>query len=754
MTFKPPGGSGGAPWGSGRAYYYHHDAAAPETSDNFPYYNHPLSYAALALIGLYTLLHYLNIFPTLSLPELVWNALVYATPASLVLALEARKSPSSRRVYAETRTFAAKSEAMRTVLGLSGDGLLAYGAQRTRRLSGLGGILKSAGSGPGSSLPGLGNWDNSCYQNSILQGLAALPSLHGFLAHTAKTLRGAETRATSAALQQLIEDLNSPKNLGRKIWAPAVLKSMSSWQQQDAQEYFSKVVDTLEKELAKGIAESAKQVGLDMGSTASAATGPENKPFRNPLEGMLAQRVGCLRCGYAEGLSLIPFNCLTLPLGHQNSYNLEACLDGYTGLEPISGVECPHCTLLRQKEVLEKLVVASASATTQETIDHAIQERLTAVNTALGDGDFSDATLSQKCSIPSKQRVHTTKTRQAVIARAPKALAIHVNRSLFDESTGALSKNYASVHFPRFLDLSRWSLGVKTGDAESWSTNPAQSMLDGGGEMAQIESHAASSQIYALQAVVTHHGRHENGHYIAYRKNQVSQDDASHQSWWRLSDENVSMSSEDTVLAQGGVFMLFYEMASDAEITSYLRRDAASVGIAEDDHRHRYQDQPPVATPHLPAAAASQEPHAVVPARTTSLPSPHTLSPATKAHSTTSASRSASPLPVPLTPSQPKAITDSTSFTPTQAVCDPPVSTSSSPSVSGTTASLLSSPSIPTRKTSKPKKKKKKSKDQTEGDASVNNSPIPRMRTSGGVVEAGGTATFETRSRGMPVSAK
>ncbi|KAK7539257.1 hypothetical protein IWX46DRAFT_207900 [Phyllosticta citricarpa] len=75
---------------------------------------------------------------------------------------------------------------------------------------------------------------------------------------------------------------------------------------------------------------------------------------------------------------------------------------------------------------------------------------------------------------------------------------------------------------------------------------------------------------YQLRAVVSHYGRHENGHYVCYRKHpfnttdfgtQKSADgaDQPEEVWWRLSDEDVSRVSKEDVLAQDGVFMLFYE---------------------------------------------------------------------------------------------------------------------------------------------------------------------------------------------------
>lgn len=64
--------------------------------------------------------------------------------------------------------------------------------------------------------------------------------------------------------------------------------------------------------------------------------------------------------------------------------------------------------------------------------------------------------------------------------------------------------------------------------------------------------------IYKLKAVIVHHGSHNFGHYICYRR-------CRHGFWWKASDQTVVRVDENTVLgAQGGVFMLFYEMAQEA----------------------------------------------------------------------------------------------------------------------------------------------------------------------------------------------
>ena len=58
---------------------------------------------------------------------------------------------------------------------------------------------------------------------------------------------------------------------------------------------------------------------------------------------------------------MIPFNCLTVPLGSDNTYDLEQCLDEYTKLEDITDVDCPKCTLLRAEGQLKQMLPANAT---------------------------------------------------------------------------------------------------------------------------------------------------------------------------------------------------------------------------------------------------------------------------------------------------------------------------------------------------------------------------------------------------------
>jgi ubiquitin carboxyl-terminal hydrolase 1 len=513
-------------------------------------------------------------YDLLPLPELLWNILVYLTPTRLLDAIENYQSPlriSNPALEHIPRTHAAKSEAMRRILGLDvPGGIIGSVAQASRRrFSTLPGINLVQGGADGRPA-GLGNWDNSCYQNSVLQGLASLDSLSGYLTNPGIEKEDAEEPVEpdmkmAGALRGLIAILNNPENNGKRIWTPAILKNMSSWQQQDAQEYFSKVLDEIDKEV--GIAAKMRKTfkgfeSEESDSSSSASSESSLSAYRNPLEGLMAQRVGCTRCGYSEGLSMIPFNCLTVPLGRAYEHDISECLDEATKLEQIDGVECGKCTLLKLQRLLQLLIDRAEAGSDFEKSPayRKSKERLEKVTEALEDDDYEDKTL-KKCDVAAKSRVSSTKSRQAVIARPPKSLVVHFNRSLFDEMTGELRKNYSEVRFPKFLDLGPWCLG-STGSAadgaiEEWRLNPDKPMV--------ASSSRPSKQLgplYELRAVVTHYGRHENGHYICYRKHlpvDDSEETEKREQWWRLSDDDVMKVSEENVLGQGGVFMLFYD---------------------------------------------------------------------------------------------------------------------------------------------------------------------------------------------------
>lgn len=417
----------------------------------------------------------------------------------------------------------------------------------TRRLSGLyGGGFGSKSAGARREPPGLGNMNNSCYQNSILQSLSSLKDLPSYLsAIPPDPDDGRSSVRTADTLRDFLVELNDPANNGRTLWTPWVLKSMNSWQQQDAQEYYSKILEAVDKDITKAAKQLRQTPSCDADVPNDDAAVPNDdaavsqhsedsgyqsmlppKPnidallSRNPLEGLIAQRVACVSCGACDGLSTIPFNCLTLNLGvGHTQHDLAERLDNYTKVEDINGVECPKCSLISAQTTIKQILAANPDGYP------GMRERLAIVDQALEEDSFDDKTL-KRCKISMKP-VTTTKTKQAVIARPPRSLAVHISRSVFDEQTGYLYKNFAPVQFPMRLDLGPWCLGSagshdklavdgkRSGvrHEEQWLVHPRESMVAGSTRPSKIKG-----PIYELRAVVTHYGAHESGHYICYKR--------------------------------------------------------------------------------------------------------------------------------------------------------------------------------------------------------------------------------------------
>ncbi|KAK0754827.1 hypothetical protein B0T18DRAFT_400111 [Schizothecium vesticola] len=410
-----------------------------------------------------------------------------------------------------------------------------------RRLSGLsGGALGAKSAGDRPEPPGLGNMNNSCYQNSILQGLSSLKALPSYLSAIPPGVDdGRPSVRTVDALRDFLDELNDPANNGRTLWTPWILKSMNSWQQQDAQEYYSKILDAVDKDISKAAKQLRRAPSCDTdvrNDDAAVSQHSEDSGYqsmlnskpcldallsRNPLEGLIAQRVACVSCGACEGLSTIPFNCLTLNLGlGSTQHDLGERLDNYTKVEEINGVECPKCSLLKAQSTIKQILAIKPDSYPE------LRERLAIIEEALEDDAFDEGTLI-KCKISPQKRVTSTKTKQAVIARPPRSLAVHMNRSVFDERTGHMYKNFAPVQFPKKLDLGPWCLGsagshdklaadgedLSVHNEEQWLVHPRASMVAGSLRPSKIRG-----PIYELRAVVTHYGAHESGHYICYKR--------------------------------------------------------------------------------------------------------------------------------------------------------------------------------------------------------------------------------------------
>lgn len=505
-----------------------HDFPSPPTTpQSYPTLTKAISTFALLVLGYYVV-SLLDAWPS-TLQRSTFEVVAYLLPSRILYALQytmvrlGRMKPEdakfNRRDYGD---IFAKQKALKTILGHQP---MPFILHRVRSLSSQSDVpLESV---IGTSPPGLGNWDNSCYQNSVLQGLASLPA---FLNSLESSLNFCDqfrvTTETHRALAEFLQQLTTLSSSRTVLWTPKILKSMDSWQQQDAQEYFSRVLEAVEKEAVRSVqaCQILSRAGLEClrnlfaGDKMPKVTpnDPQEHPWgqipktaasleshnrlrdtRSPLDGLTAQSLRCTTCDFTEGLSLTQFNCLTLNLGLRGSARLEDLIDELTEPEEVQEVECDRCT----KNERDRINLERDST---EAINGPRQKQ---------EGEKIKPVLR-------------TKLKQITLARLPKDLVLHINRSIFDDF-GNQRKNSSAISFPVFLNVSnRWCVPLDSGERQN-----------------QV--------VYELKCVVTHYGRHDNGHYIALGKRGKE--------WYSFNDERVTQISEEEVLSYGNGFMFFYE---------------------------------------------------------------------------------------------------------------------------------------------------------------------------------------------------
>lgn len=357
----------------------------------------------------------------------------------------------------------------------------------------------------GPAVPGLRNWANWCFCNSVLQSLSSLPTFRQWLDQNIEEEKSLTEKSTdsfqeessplSRTMRGMIRVLNTvgpAKVLSSTPLVQAleiVQKNRISRAQQDAQEFLHMLLESIAAEQNNLPA----SVSIQQMSQSAERQGHAYK--RLPFEGALRTTSTCTSCHHELKAQVMPFLELTLLPPNKTQLSVSDCIESTLSHEMIEDYNCIHC----------QLSAMESSGKVDTTQDR---------NKLAADPDYE---------LPkSFPKSHVTLERRVEVTLYPQILILHINRSLF--GTSYATRNGIHLTFEKELKL-----------------GPS----DGGVE-------------YELKSLVTHQGSHERGHYISYRRLDGT--------WYVISDENVRTTTLDQVLTLGGyTFLMFYEKIDPAK---------------------------------------------------------------------------------------------------------------------------------------------------------------------------------------------
>ncbi|XP_061624329.1 ubiquitin carboxyl-terminal hydrolase 30 isoform X2 [Phyllopteryx taeniolatus] len=438
-------------------------------------------------------------------------------------------------------------------------------------------------------VPGLLNLGNTCFLNSLLQGLAACPSFIRWLERfsSSPAIQSCKENKLSTTLLQLLKALSSIEPGDEDVLDAGCLLDVlrlyrwhiSSFEEQDAHELFHVLTSSLEEERDRQpkVAHFFDMQSLESlpnqdertrtcKSRAPLHPIPSPWKFQHPFHGRLTSNMLCKRCEQQSPVRYDSFESLSLsiPLPQWGRpVSLDQCLQHFISSETIKEVECENCTKL---------------------------QRGTRVNGQLVE--------SQR----------TTFVKQLKLGKLPQCLCIHLQRLTWS-SEGTSIKRQEHVQFTEFLSMDRYKhntsiqtsqrtkragkhqkadhLGKATEKPATNGTgaehhNNNKAFANGNSSSVCFQSTCGTTQLgltydyhsteylFQVTAVLVHHGDMHSGHFVTYRRSPsppcsslpyISQ-------WLWVSDDSVRRASLHEVLSSNA-YMLFYERVQKQSALSH-----------------------------------------------------------------------------------------------------------------------------------------------------------------------------------------